>query len=144
VFNIEEKIMCITADNASANDVMMTQLAEMVLYFTRQLACSQCFLHITNLVAKSLIRQFDTAVNGQETGESSREVDSITDETMIKGGGTDSAIEIDDDAIDDEESDWIDELAELDPEELAHLEQSIRPIRQMLSKVRFTCQLSDL
>jgi len=66
------------------------------------------------------------------------------DETMIEGGSTDSAIEIDDDAIDDEESDWIDELAELDPEELAHLEQSIRPIRQMLSKVRFTRQLSDL
>jgi len=69
VFNIEEKIMCITADNASANDVMMTQLAEMVLYFTRQLARSRCFLHVTNLVAKLLIRQFDTAVNGQETGE---------------------------------------------------------------------------
>lgn len=134
--------MCITTDNASANNAMMTQLAEMVPYFARQLAHSRCFSHITNLVAKSLIRQFDTGKNEQETGEAGQVVDDM-DETMI-----DDAIANDEAVADNEaaadELDWIDELAELDLEELACLKQSIRPICQMLSKVRLMHWLSDL
>ncbi|KAG2139887.1 hypothetical protein BD769DRAFT_1310192, partial [Suillus cothurnatus] len=53
------QILSIMADNASSNDTMITELADMVGHFGGKTARTCCFLHIVNLVAKSLLKQFD-------------------------------------------------------------------------------------
>ncbi|KAG2031558.1 hypothetical protein BDR03DRAFT_875694, partial [Suillus americanus] len=56
-------ILSITADNASSNDTMITKLADMVGHFGGKTARTRCFLHIVNLVAKSLLKQFNVPKN---------------------------------------------------------------------------------
>ncbi|KAG2740485.1 hypothetical protein P692DRAFT_201675684, partial [Suillus brevipes Sb2] len=53
------KILSITSDNASNNDTMISELADNVAHFEGKNSQTRCFLHVVNLVAKSLIRQFD-------------------------------------------------------------------------------------
>ncbi|KAG1768274.1 hypothetical protein EV702DRAFT_926550, partial [Suillus placidus] len=53
------KILSITANNTSNNDTMIDELADMVAHFGSKNTHTRCFLHIINLVAKSLICQFD-------------------------------------------------------------------------------------
>ncbi|KAF8546591.1 hypothetical protein OG21DRAFT_1373998, partial [Imleria badia] len=52
-------ILSVTCDNASNNDAMIKALSKMVPTFRGAASHTRCFLHIVNLVAKSLIRQFD-------------------------------------------------------------------------------------
>ncbi|KAA1479016.1 hypothetical protein DENSPDRAFT_751612, partial [Dentipellis sp. KUC8613] len=52
-------MLSVTCDNASANDVMVDELAELIDGFSGQVARTRCFAHVVNLVAKSLLRQFD-------------------------------------------------------------------------------------
>ncbi|KAG1797937.1 hypothetical protein EV424DRAFT_1271678, partial [Suillus variegatus] len=52
-------MLSLTADNASANDTLTTELAKRVQSFGGELSRTRCFLHIVNLIAKSIIRQFD-------------------------------------------------------------------------------------
>jgi hypothetical protein len=54
-------MLSITADNASSNDTLVAELADRVAYFAGDTNRTRCFLHIVNLVAKSLIREFDTS-----------------------------------------------------------------------------------
>ncbi|KAI0745591.1 hypothetical protein C8Q76DRAFT_601559, partial [Earliella scabrosa] len=54
--------LAVTCDNASNNDTMIDELLKahnLGRQFGGQHARVRCFLHILNLVAKSLIRQFD-------------------------------------------------------------------------------------
>jgi hypothetical protein len=53
-----QQILSITCNNASCNNVMITELAKILPSFS-EVGHTQCFLHIVNLVAKSIIRQFD-------------------------------------------------------------------------------------
>ncbi|KAF9560222.1 hypothetical protein CPC08DRAFT_610148, partial [Agrocybe pediades] len=52
------QILTVTADNATNNDAMVAELEELLPEFcaTNQI---RCFLHVNNLVAKTLVRQFD-------------------------------------------------------------------------------------
>ncbi|EPS96717.1 hypothetical protein FOMPIDRAFT_1102388, partial [Fomitopsis schrenkii] len=49
----------VTADNTTANDTMIDELQKLVKSFPGQKMRSRCFLHIVNLVAKALLRQFE-------------------------------------------------------------------------------------
>ncbi|KAG2030876.1 hypothetical protein BDR03DRAFT_819033, partial [Suillus americanus] len=53
------QILSVTADNAALNETMVAELAELVLHFSGLTSRTRCFLHIVNLIAKSLIREFD-------------------------------------------------------------------------------------
>ncbi|KAG1835367.1 hypothetical protein DFJ58DRAFT_641010, partial [Suillus subalutaceus] len=53
------QILSVTADNAANNNMMMAELADKVAHFRGETARTQCFLHIVNLVAKSVLKQFD-------------------------------------------------------------------------------------
>ncbi|KAF8443710.1 hypothetical protein L210DRAFT_3313983, partial [Boletus edulis BED1] len=50
-------ILSITADNALSNDTMT--LADCLAHFGGETAQTRCFLHVINLVAKTLVKQFD-------------------------------------------------------------------------------------
>jgi hypothetical protein len=52
-------MLSITADNVSSNDTMTDELADLIAHFGGEMAQTRCFLHIINLVAKTLIKLFD-------------------------------------------------------------------------------------
>jgi hypothetical protein len=49
----------ITSDNASNNNVMVGGLEDLLPDFGGAASHTQCFLHTVNLIAKSLLREFD-------------------------------------------------------------------------------------
>ncbi|EPS92616.1 hypothetical protein FOMPIDRAFT_1100474, partial [Fomitopsis schrenkii] len=53
------QVLGVTCDNASANDVMIDELENMLAEFPGRRARSRCFCHIINLAAKALLRQFE-------------------------------------------------------------------------------------
>ena len=50
--------MSITCDNASNNDVMVNELETLLPSFST-VNHTRCFLHVNNLVARTLAKQFD-------------------------------------------------------------------------------------
>jgi hypothetical protein len=57
-FKSTEKVLAVMCDNMSNNNVMIRELAELVPRFEGEVSHTCCFLHVINLIAKSLI-QFD-------------------------------------------------------------------------------------
>ncbi|PBK68153.1 hypothetical protein ARMSODRAFT_841952, partial [Armillaria solidipes] len=55
------QVLSITCDNASNNDTMIEALGDSadVPSFSGQVSRTRCFAHIVNLMAKSLLKQFD-------------------------------------------------------------------------------------
>ncbi|KAJ8585005.1 hypothetical protein M405DRAFT_691539, partial [Rhizopogon salebrosus TDB-379] len=53
------QILSVTCDNASSNDAMVRELSDKVPAFRGAMTHTRCFLHTVNLVAKSLIREFN-------------------------------------------------------------------------------------
>ncbi|PBK65454.1 hypothetical protein ARMSODRAFT_866429, partial [Armillaria solidipes] len=55
------QVLSITCDNASNNNTMVEALgdSDTLPFFDGQASRTGCFAHIVNLVAKSLLRQFD-------------------------------------------------------------------------------------
>ena len=53
------KILGITCDNTSNNDTMVKHLSTLVENFPGAANQTQCFNHILNLVAKSILHQFE-------------------------------------------------------------------------------------
>jgi len=134
-----QQILSITADNASSNDTMITELADMVGHFGGKTAQTCCFLHVVNLVAKSLLKQFDVPKKQADEylGSSETELRAIAEEIEVEdeatiaenGDGDPNADDIDD--LDG----WTDEVGNMTEEEQEELEENIRPIRFVLVKV---------
>ena len=55
------QIMSITCNNATSNDKMINELAGQLLEFPGVANRAWCFMHILNLVVKSIMHQFDVA-----------------------------------------------------------------------------------
>lgn len=60
------QILLITCDNASANDTMITHLTKILDAFPGSANHTCCFAHILNLVAKCIMKQFDTPKKPQK------------------------------------------------------------------------------
>jgi len=146
-------MLSITCDNASNNDTMVKHLATLVENFPGAANQTRCFTHILNLVAKSVLRQFDVA---KKAANDSPDLDNASDalanlaslalELEPESGslvsdddqGDDSQGDEDDEDVgeDDEDvgglGDGQDNMSE---EEVAELEESLVPVRLMLVKV---------
>ncbi|KIK77468.1 hypothetical protein PAXRUDRAFT_166731, partial [Paxillus rubicundulus Ve08.2h10] len=59
-FGISEKILSITADNAPSNNMLVAELVDLVAHFGGETSRTCCFLHIVNLIVKSLICECDS------------------------------------------------------------------------------------
>lgn len=140
------QILSVTCDNASNNDAMIEELQELIPEFAGSASHTRCFLHIVNLVAKSLIRQLDakkTVVGDHELAELQKELD---EEELIRQSETVDANddempeedENDDEMLekkDDNDEGWVDETEDMSNEEKNELEKSIRPVKLALVKV---------
>ena len=85
-------MLSLTCDNASCNNKMVKELATYVMEFPGQANHTCCFAHIINLVAKSLLKQFDLPENkaGSATQE---ELQEFEEEVEMDGAGSTAGTE---------------------------------------------------
>ena len=124
---------------------MIEELAHLINDFPGPANQTQCFLHILNLVVKSIIRQFDLS-KSKKTTDSNDDDDSMNEATeeLLKLAGnidleeeiTASAGDEGDTTEDNNDEGWIDECKEMTEEELLELAKSVRPVWLLLTKVR--------
>ena len=131
--------MGITADNASPNDVMIDKLVDLLPNFSGQANHCRCFLHIVNLIAKTLLKQFDVPKKDAESAldDAEREllelaagIDMEEMVTVAEEGAGDKDNEENDDV-----EGWVDEMALLSEEERVALRENVGPVRLVLVKV---------
>jgi hypothetical protein len=129
---------------------MVEHLATLIDTFPGAANQTRCFAHILNLVAKSVLRQFEapkTKGGDKVMGEAARELAAVFNELDDEdeaegsesgnneaGSGNDDELE-DDNMVDDDEDGLPDERDGMEEEELATLEDSVKPIRHVLTKV---------
>ena len=130
------KILSVTCDNASANDTMVEELELLIEQFNGQTSRARCILHVGNLVAKSMIKQFDIprGRQGEDPGEEEKNLRALADGVDIKDYEMIGTIGKDPEKDDDMDG-WVDEIALLSAQEKARLENDIRPVRFALTKV---------
>ena len=99
-----------------------------------------CFAHILNLVAKSVLRQFEApkkknSVDGKDVDAGVEVVegdgDDNADNAACESGtvdGDERDDDVDDDIVDDDEDGLPDELEELSEEELSRVKASVKPV----------------
>ena len=105
---------------------------------------TRCFLHILNLVVKSILKQFDLPKKKNPSGNDDNQIDEIIDqatEELLRLAGDvemEGELMVDDDEEDDNEEGWIDEREEMTEDELRDLSASVAPVRLLLTKVKIT------
>lgn len=119
---------------------MATELEDMLTKFS-PVNCTHCFAHILNLVAKSLLKQFDVKKDDKKEEDLNNDEQTllamagdIEQEEMISAqeqDDADSKVEDDDDL-----EGWVDEVEALSAEEQENLNESIWPVKKMLVKVK--------
>ena len=114
------KILSVTCDNASANDVMMDKLEFTLAHFEGQATRVWCILHIGNLVAKCIIKQFDVP---RKQGGKDHELHALVEGLSAEDYKTISMIGADPDDLDVDN--WVDEITCMNMQDWANLEQSI-------------------
>jgi hypothetical protein len=131
--------LSITCDNASVNDVMIVELADLISEFPGEANQMRCFSHVLSLVAKSVIKMFD-APKTQESGKDASLNDSeallmrLAEGIDLEERETRASLDNDED-LDDQDG-WVDEVELLSEEEQAEFESSILPVRLVIVKVR--------
>jgi hypothetical protein len=144
-FGIEHKILSVTCDNASNNETMSTELAHKLTKIS-PVNRTNCFAHILNLVAKSLLKQFDVKQDDKTKDDLTDDEQTLLDlagdieqEECTTAQEKDDA---DDETEDEDDLDgWVDELEALTLDEWEDLEESIRPVKRMLVKVKKICKV---
>jgi hypothetical protein len=115
------KILGIMCDNAKVNDMMIEVLADLIVGFPGKANQTCCFVHILNLIVKTIIKQFYIPMKptGEELSDDERLLAELTEgiklEEIETRVGTRQAGENTDD--DDNEDGWVDELEELSNKE---------------------------
>ncbi|PPQ85854.1 hypothetical protein CVT26_001954 [Gymnopilus dilepis] len=143
-FGIEHKILSVTCDNASNNNTMVTEMHDRIPAFNK-VNRMRCFLHILNLVAKSMLKQFELPAKKEtnftdEEREVLGDLVGLSEGLMAEESATRSEEERDVDSYkipdedEEDEEDWVDEI-ELTPEEVKELQEKTLPVTRVLVKV---------
>jgi cobalamin biosynthesis protein CobT len=124
---------------------MIEHLSTLVDNFSGAPNQTRCFTHILNLVAKSVLRQFDVAkksgpVDSEQLNDATKELALLTQELDLGPDGADNDENDDDNDEGDEENndddnDGGDGENGMTEEELVELQTSLVPIWLMLMKV---------
>ena len=122
---------------------MVKELANLLDDFPGPVNQTRCFLHILNLVVKSIIRQFDFPKSKKTSDgedEDNPTLDAATAELLKLAADIDLEEQItvsagDDEAADDDDEGWVDEHEDMTEDELKDLAASVQPVRLLLTKV---------
>lgn len=113
--------------------MMIIELPNLLLKFPGGANQTRCFLHILNLVVKSILKQFDLPKTIADRG---------LDNALLELAGDLECEELqsqkssDSDQDEDNMDGWIDERDLLTDSERDELDESVDPLRLMLTKVR--------
>ena len=134
------QILSITCDNASNNDEMICHLEELIGEFKGQKSQTRCFAHILNLVAKSIIQQFNIP-----KAQSNKAFDKANAALTELAGDIDSeeqemaeSSDKNDDEKEENVDDWVNKRDTMAAEQLAAIDESVHPVKTMLVKVHYT------
>jgi hypothetical protein len=123
---------------------MVESLEELIDDFPGAANQTRCFLHILNLVVKSILKQFDlpkkkkASHNDDEIDKDiDKGLDQAVEELLKLAGDIDLEGDLmgDGEGEDDNEEGWIDEHEEMAEDELKELSESVAPVRLLLTKV---------
>jgi len=133
------QILSVTCDNAPNNDTMVEHLATLVENFPGAANQTCCFTHILNLVAKSILRQFNVA---KKTADDPPDLNKACDALALLAEELEDGIladnNVEDDSDEDNDEDRLgDERGGMSEEDVAELKQSLIPVRLMLTKVDY-------
>jgi hypothetical protein len=117
---------------------------------------ARCFAHILNLVAKSVLRQFDAKEKekdgGEDLDETTAALSALAQELDLEDGSVmpvledaleeereedDDGVDDDDDDASDDEDGLGDERAGMSAHDIVELDDDVVPIRLMLTKVNY-------
>jgi hypothetical protein len=119
---------------------MIDELENLLTEFSGAASRTRCFAHIVNLVAKTVIRQFDMPHAMDKTLANKVLIklrslaDGIEAEEQITRA-SESKEDDDDDVNDDNDEGWVDEREEMEQRDLESLEVDVQPARKVLMKV---------
>ena len=134
-------MLAVTCDNATNNDAMVDELVERLPAFPGATNRVRCFAHVVNLIAKSLIRQFDVDADKEAAaqGADERELAELTEDFEAEEAETQKEDVAGGGGEQDDPDDEYNAMKELSAEERAEFEAGIRPVKLVLAKV---CQIS--
>lgn len=118
---------------------MIEELADLLDDFPGEANRTRCFTHILNLVAKSIIKQFDVpkAHADEVLDDAAKELAALAVDLDIEEriSHEDPSGDGEDDADEDDNVDgWTDVRDELSSEEREVLDESLQPVRLVLAK----------
>ena len=123
---------------------MIDSLSDLVPAFTGPKNQTCCFLHVINLISKSLLCQFDTAkmdLNGSgELEDEELNLDEINDGN---GNGVEDEGNDDNNETDNNEG-WVDESKKLLARDLEELKRTTCPVKAALLKVQTSHKIAYL
>jgi len=129
------QILGITGDNASNNDSMIKYLGDTLDDFPGPANQTWCFVHTVNLIAKSILKPFDTR-KAKETQSFNDIANALLD--LEEGHDSEECMEDTPHTPSDGEEEEVDKDKEdnsEDEEDGDELDTNLEPIRTMLSKV---------
>ena len=143
------QILGFTADNASNNDTFVDELEKIAKQkkwtaWRGNQSRARCFLHVLNLVAQAILRQFDPPHKKKKAGDaapdSPDEVDNADEAELFKElaemGAGGYAQEVPAADGDDDLDGYDDVVAGMEPAERACARADVKPVRLALAKVR--------
>ncbi|PIL36561.1 hypothetical protein GSI_00250 [Ganoderma sinense ZZ0214-1] len=145
-FDIADKILTVTCDNASNNKTMIEKLVDLLPDFPGEVNHVRCFAHVLNLVAKSLIKQFDAeaeheqaevGADEQELLELTRDLEDEERTTLAEEAVANAGAEGENTA--DNTDDEVDAMAEMSDEEREKFARDVRPVKLVMAKI---CKIS--
>jgi hypothetical protein len=133
----KNQILSVTADNASNNDTMIENLAEILDEFPGASNQTRCFAHTISICAKAILKQFDVpkAKDGQVLDAAAQALIEMAKDLDIEERA-EQETGVNDQEDDDQLLGWVDFHEGMTAEQLKELDESVKPVRSMLVKVR--------
>ena len=113
---------------------MIDHLATLLEAFPGSANRTRCFTHILNLVAKCIMKQFDAPKKKKNDGDDSDDEDDGTANLQVAFDELED--ELEDEGINEDGNGWeFDMRIELSEKEIEELEETVQPVRRVLTKV---------
>jgi hypothetical protein len=117
---------------------MIAELAKLLDLFPGPKNQTRCFTHVLNLIAKSVIRQFDVpkAEQNETLDNRIQQLQVLAADIDLEEESTRNGVEIGSDENEEDNVDgWIDERERMSADDVEMLDESVQPVRFMLVKV---------
>ena len=116
---------------------MIKELADLLKNYPGEAGHTRCFTHIINLVAKSIIRQFDILKGKVDKAldDAEWELCELAEGINLEDLRMQGEREDDDDDLDENNDGWIDEWEALDVADCEELDAAVHPVKLVLVKV---------